>query len=261
MIAALLLFLLSFVGSFIFAGFETGLVSINRLKVAHAASDNDHKAVQLLKLMSQQARVVSTVLVGNNIALVGMQSSFSALLLLFFTVSPVLETTLLTVIALIFCELLPKSLFRIYSYKMTYFFTPFIGFLNALFLPLTIVIDWISSIGGKSEDEPSEMLIAELTAIADEGGRKEELSLMIPELSKQLLPLESESVSEFLRQLSLSSVNSDSVTGSIVEISGGDSATKLLNPEFIFSGTLFSVEGRSVYRSEDLMKAILFANS
>lgn len=195
-VIALAVFILSFTGSFIFAGFETGLVSVNSVKVQFASKEKRFGAVSLAALLVMQSRVVATVLIGNNVALVGMQSSFETLMSsLFCIVSPEVITAMLTVVALIFCELLPKSLFRIYSFKMSLFFAPLIRFLNTLFAPLTKVFDLVNAISGAGAEK---VVTSELHAIATEGGRNRELSPMVAHLSEVLFRTSIEGVEGLL---------------------------------------------------------------
>lgn len=253
MITALAIFALAFSGSFIFAGFETGLVSVNRLKVEHAESNGDKVARRFSSLLNQQSRVVATVLIGNNVALVGMESSFSSILGFFSdAVPPVAETLILAVVALIFCELLPKSLFRIYSFKMTHFFTNLIWALNLLFAPLTFIIEKISSIAGS--DDGDRLVVAELTAVAAEGGRIQELDQVVPHLTETVLSAEGVSLRDFLAD-----VEKLSLTGlkAAFMFTQGDFANVLFRPEVLFSDSVIEVDG-SYYSSRSVLEKILY---
>ncbi len=254
MIIAVILFSISFIGSFIFAGFETGLVSVNRLKVDHAISEGDKRAKLLQYLLDHQAQVISTVLIGNNIALVGMQSSFTALI--DSVVPSILIPTLLTVLALIFCELLPKSLFRIYSYKMTLFFTKLIRFLTLLFSPITFLISILSRSGSGDELRGS-IVKSELVSIATEGGRNRELNTMIPILAESIFKVESQSLYEFCKSLTpvLYSERCD------ISYSGAEVVEQLLKAEILFSEVIIEVTSDDCvkyYSSTDIVEKLLY---
>lgn len=253
MITALAIFALAFTGSFIFAGFETGLVSVNRLKVEHAESNGDRVARRFSSLLNQQSRVVATVLIGNNVALVGMESSFSTILQLFSdSVPPVVETIVLAVVALIFCELLPKSLFRIYSFKMTHFFTNLIWGLNWFFTPLTIIIDKISSAAGSDDSE--RVVVAELTAIAAEGGRIQELDQVVPHLTETILEAEGESLRVFLRGVEPLSTSDQNAQ---FRFHSDELASVLFKPELLFSDSIIEVD-HSFYSSRVVWEKIIY---
>lgn len=162
------IFVLSFVGSFIFAGFETGFISWNALKIEHRANQGGARSKLAMILQKNSAMLITTVLIGNNIALVGMSLSLEKIL----TDIPILKSELfqnafLTVLALIFCELLPKSLFRIYSFRLTMKFVPLVSALFFLFSPISKLISLLTGGGG---DEVSGRKEA-MAAIAMEGGR------------------------------------------------------------------------------------------
>ncbi len=265
MITALLIFVTSFVASFIFAGFETGLVSVNRLKVDHAKSEGDPVAVRFSVLLDQQSRVVSTVLIGNNLALVGMQSSFAAILMLLFgNVSAVIETSVLTIIALIFCELLPKSLFRIYSYKMSYTFSTLIWGLNILFTPLTMIVDRLTSLVTNESDVDKRIAVAELKAIATEGERKQELGSMVPLLTESVFALEGLSLDEFLNGIEGASERDCSAftRSALYQFHSTDPANKLFRSGILFSGGVISVKyetGIVHYSCKSLFESLIFS--
>lgn len=257
-VSALALFLLSFTGSFLFAGFETGLVSVNSVKVQFAHKENRFGAVSLASLLTMQSRVVATVLIGNNIALVGMQSSFETLISsVSENVSSEAITAMLTVLALIFCELLPKSLFRIYSFRMSLFFSPLIRVLNWLCTPFTKIFDLVTSMGGKSAES---VVTSELHAIATEGGRKRELNPMVSNLSEVIFSIEKNGIEGFL--CNQRSVDFDKTIHSNFEMSHID-AGSVLNSDLLLGKevpVVVSLKGeKKVYSSKDLLESLLYS--
>ncbi len=193
----LVVFFLSFCGSFLFAGFETGFISWNRVKVEHRAAHGDWRAKLALWLGRNPAMVITTVLIGNNIALVGMSYSFSGFLKELFGVAPeVVVNATLTATALIFCELLPKSLFRIYSFRMTLFFLPLVTVFHLLFLPVSLLINLFT--GAARERVPRSET---LKAVAYEGGRHRHLSPFYARLVDAVFSMGADTIEELFADL------------------------------------------------------------
>jgi CBS domain containing-hemolysin-like protein len=118
-------------GAFFFAGSETGFISWNPLKLTYRARQGSLMARWALYLMRRKARVVSAVLIGNNACVVGASLAFLYLYVRLDEVLPLNlgwikspESWFLSPLLVVFGEMLPKSLFRIYSFKLTMKATP-----------------------------------------------------------------------------------------------------------------------------------------
>lgn len=140
----LLLLLLCVAGSSFFAGSETGFVSWNPLKVSHRAVQGDRVARWALLLMNHKDRVLSAVLIGNNICVVAASLTFALLLDNVNTMVawdlerlPSAESWLLTPFMVLFGEMLPKSLFRIYPFRLTMRSVPVLAAVYQLTRPFT----------------------------------------------------------------------------------------------------------------------------
>lgn len=193
-----IIFGFSFIGSFIFAGFETGFISWNALKIEHRATLGGPRSRLAMLLQKNSAMLITTVLVGNNVALVGMSLSLEKIL----TGIPVLENELfqnifLTALALIFCELLPKSLFRIYSFRLTMRFVPLVTLFFYLFSPLSKVISLLTGGGSDSVSGRKEAM----AAIAMEGGRHKLFSTIYGEVVAEVMKREKMALSSLCKYL------------------------------------------------------------
>lgn len=197
-IVLLIIFLLSFIGSFIFAGFETGFISWNTLKIEHRAKQGGPRSKMAMVLQNNSAMLITTVLVGNNIALVGMSLSLEKLLVnIPLLGNELFQNAFLTVIALVFCELLPKSLFRIYSFRLTMYFVPLVTVLFFVFSPLSKLISLLTGGGG---DEVSGRKEA-IAAIAMEGGRHKLFSTIYGEVVDEVIRCEKKSLASLCGKL------------------------------------------------------------
>jgi len=135
------LFLLGVALNALFAGYETGFVMANPIRVRHRAeSENDPAAKRLLVYMEHPDRMITVVLLGTNIALVMGSLALARLLI----DMPVLAALIATPMFLFFGEVLPKSMFRVHPTRLSLRLLPVIRFFEAVMLPLCIPILWMS---------------------------------------------------------------------------------------------------------------------
>ena len=101
-----------------FAGFETGIISINRHRLLHLVRGGSRRAAYVAKLLSQPHRFLATTLVGNNICNVVVATLAANI---GFKVAGVTGQTLAapvaTVLILVFGEYLPKLWFAAYPLR------------------------------------------------------------------------------------------------------------------------------------------------
>ena len=96
------------------AGVETGFLSVSRVRLLPLVRQGSRRARQLAKSLRDMSRVVTTLLVGNNLAAVTVSTVSAALALRLFAGSPLLQTgwTLFVAALMLFVgEYLPKLLF------------------------------------------------------------------------------------------------------------------------------------------------------
>jgi len=116
--------------SALFSGTEIAFISASKLKVELKRSKGSRKGAILAKFYDNPADFLSTMLVGNNIALVVFTALMTIPLEAFFGdfinntfILLFINTVIITIIVLIFGEFLPKTLFRMFSSELLYFLT------------------------------------------------------------------------------------------------------------------------------------------
>lgn len=169
-------------GSFFFAGVETGFVSWNPLKVSYRARQGDTYARWALRLLKYKEQVLSTILIGNNASIVIASLSFvylytrlDQLVQCNLDIIPSPETWFLSPVLVIFSEMLPKSLFRIYSFRLTMKSIPILIVLYWVTLPFTWIFLLLGRLFQKNLEE-SEAFITnvrkEMVLLAQEGSKR-----------------------------------------------------------------------------------------
>ena len=106
--------LLTVVCSALFAGLETGVVTLNRVRLRVLAGRGDARAKELLSLLDRPERVLTAFLVGNTLCNVagGALATTWAASQLGETAGSVAATVVMTSVFLVFSEILPKIYFR-----------------------------------------------------------------------------------------------------------------------------------------------------
>lgn len=130
--------------SAIFSSAETALTTVNKIRMRTLADDNNKSAKRVIKLIEDPQKMLSAILIGNNIVNIAASSLTTTLAIEHFkNIKVGLATGILTLIILIFGEIIPKTLATIYSERLSLTYSWFIYWLTKL---LSIVIKLITVI-------------------------------------------------------------------------------------------------------------------
>ncbi|HEY4578647.1 MAG TPA: CNNM domain-containing protein, partial [Savagea sp.] len=125
--------------SFFLSGSETALTAVNRMKVRFRANDGHIPSQKLDQLLQQPDRMITAILIGNNIANIMMPTIVTMIAI--DKGWPVgLLTGILTIVLIIFGEVLPKTIAATFADTVAYFVAPVIRLLVKLLLPLTFLL-------------------------------------------------------------------------------------------------------------------------
>lgn len=131
--------------SFFLSGSETALTAVNRMKVHLRAEQGDVKSQRLQKLIAKPDRMITTILIGNNIANIMLPTLVTTIAITRgWEVG--IATAILTVILILFGEVLPKTIAATFADKMAYIVAPVISVLVAVLKPLTWLISQFTNI-------------------------------------------------------------------------------------------------------------------
>ncbi|MCF0107304.1 MAG: DUF21 domain-containing protein, partial [Holdemanella sp.] len=103
------LFVLLFLSSF-FSSAETAFVSVNRIRLRALAEEGNKKAKQVLAILDDESKMLSAILIGNNLVNTCMASLATTIAYNFGGAAVSIATFLITVLILIFGEITPKTL-------------------------------------------------------------------------------------------------------------------------------------------------------
>jgi Mg2+/Co2+ transporter CorB len=96
--------------AFFFSGSETALTASSRATMLRLAKDGDVKAGIVNRLLEEREELIGALLIGNNVATIAASTLATGLLLKWFGSGGVLAATIImTVLIVVFCEVLPKT--------------------------------------------------------------------------------------------------------------------------------------------------------
>lgn len=137
----LIIILLCIIMSAYFSATETAFSSLNRIRIKNMADKGNKRAALVLKLSEDYDRLLSTILIGNNIVNIAC-ASLSTLLfvrLLGEDAGASVSTAVTTVIVLVFGEVSPKSIAKESPEKFSMFSAPILNFMAVLLTPLNFL--------------------------------------------------------------------------------------------------------------------------
>ncbi|WP_457611566.1 hemolysin family protein [Lutibacter sp.] len=143
--------LISILLSAFFSGMEIAYISANKFQIEIEKKKEGFTSKILKKLTLKSSKFITTMLVGNNIALVVYSFFMGKVLLEFLPVNQLneflvllIQTTISTIIILVTAEFLPKAIFRIYANESLLIFAPLAYFFFVIFHYISDFITAIS---------------------------------------------------------------------------------------------------------------------
>ena len=115
-----------------FSSAETALTTVNKIRMRSLADENNKKAKKVILLIEDPQKMLSAILIGNNIVNIAASSLTTTLAMNYFNSMVGLATGLLTLIILIFGEIVPKTLATIHSEKLSLFYANSIYYLTKI---------------------------------------------------------------------------------------------------------------------------------
>ena len=147
----LLIIFLSILASAFFSGMEIAFVSANKIQIEIEKQQETFLSKILTKLTKNPSNFITTMLIGNNIALVVYGYFMGDLLVSF--IEPyiansflllLIQTFISTIIILVTAEFLPKAMFRIFANEALRFFAIPAYIFYVLFYFLSLFVSFIS---------------------------------------------------------------------------------------------------------------------
>jgi putative hemolysin len=150
--------LIIFIGlSALFSASETALTSLSKIRIRQMVEEEVKGANLINKLVKNPSKMLSAILVGNNVVNIGSSALATSIAIKEFGESGVgIATGIMTILVLIFAEITPKSLASRNPEKVSLKVARSIFFLTSLLNPVAIVFTYITNFiiklfGGKGD--------------------------------------------------------------------------------------------------------------
>ena len=158
-----------------FSATETAFSSLNKTRLKVLADNGNKRAALALKLAENYDRLISTILIGNNIVNISASSLATTLTINVFGSTYIgLATGILTLLVLVFGEITPKSLASIFSMQLSLAYAWIIWPLIKLLTPVIFIVEGIRTgllklIGVDPNTRGSRITEDELKTLVDVG--------------------------------------------------------------------------------------------
>ena len=170
-----------------FSATEIAFSSVNKLRLKTLADKGNKKAIRTMKLVEEYDKVLTTILIGNNIVNIAASSIATMLFIKMLgdVKGPTAATIVTTIVVLIFGEITPKSIAKECPEKFAMWSAPYIRLLMYLCAPAGwLFTKWKLVLAKmfKTKEEPGiteEEVLSFVEEAAQEGGITEQESMII----------------------------------------------------------------------------------
>ena len=128
-----------------FSSAETALTTVNRLRIRTLVDEGDARAITLSKVIDNPGKLLSAILIGNNLVNISASSLATVLATHYFgSAGAGIATGVLTILILIFGEVTPKTMASLEAEKMSLRYAKIIYTLMVVLTPVILVLDFLS---------------------------------------------------------------------------------------------------------------------
>jgi CBS domain containing-hemolysin-like protein len=145
------LILLALIGlSAFFSSAETALVTVNKIRIRNLIEEGDKRAIILSKVIEDQGKMLSAILIGNNIVNISASSLATILVTRWLAgtglagIAAGISTGVLTLVVLVFGEITPKTCATIHSEKIALSYARIIYVWMTIATPLIFIMNNLS---------------------------------------------------------------------------------------------------------------------
>lgn len=126
-----------------FSSAETAFSTVNRVRMKALEDEGNKKAKKVNLILDNYSKMISTILIGNNIVNIAA-SALATTLAIRINLMIGIATGILTIIVLLFGEIIPKTWANLYNESISLIYGPIIYLLMQVLTPVIIVVDVLS---------------------------------------------------------------------------------------------------------------------
>ena len=124
-----------------FSSAETAYMTVNKIKIRSLVGKGNKRAAIVDKIINNSSKMLSTILIGNNIVNLSASTILTTLVIHLFGNY---ATGIMTILVLIFGEISPKNAATVHADKIALAYAPVINLLMYLFTPIIFIVDKLS---------------------------------------------------------------------------------------------------------------------
>lgn len=164
-IQVIILLVLMIISAF-FSASETALMSVSKVKIRHLREEGVRGASVVEKLISEPKKLLSTILVGNNVVNIAATSISTSLLLKLFGAQGVaVATAMMTVLILVFGEVTPKTMASNNKERVSLGVAKVLNVIILVLSPIVFILNLFTTIIFKifriKDDDPKSLITEE----------------------------------------------------------------------------------------------------
>ena len=146
LVRIIILVLLVLLSAF-FSSAETALMTCNKVKMKALADEGNRRATRVLRICEDTQKMLSAILIGNNIVNLSASALMTVLVTdMFGSFAIGIGTGVLTLIVLIFGEIVPKTIATAYAESISLWYSGIIVVLMAIMVPFNFIISGIATV-------------------------------------------------------------------------------------------------------------------
>lgn len=139
----IILFILLILSAF-FSSAETALTTVNRIRIRNLADEGNKNAKIVLKITDESSKMLSAILIGNNIVNLAAASLTTSLAYSLGGSMIAVANAILTITILLFGEITPKTMASIHAEKMSLVYARIIHLFMIIATPVIFLINGLS---------------------------------------------------------------------------------------------------------------------
>lgn len=158
-----------------FSSAETAFTTVNKIYMRTLAENNNKRAARVLQITENSGKMLSAILIGNNVVNLSASSLATTLAIrLFGSVAAGIATGVLTLLILIFGEISPKTIATLRADGLALKYADVIWGLMVILTPVIYVVNWLAQfflqlLGVRPDEKSRVMTEEELRTIVDVG--------------------------------------------------------------------------------------------
>lgn len=142
-IQLIILFVLVLLSAF-FSSAETAFSTVNRVRMRSLEEEGSKKAARVNAILDNYSKMISTILIGNNIVNISA-SALATTLALRINLVVGIATGILTIVVLLFGEIIPKTWAKLYNEPIALTYSGIILLLMKLLTPVIFIVDALAN--------------------------------------------------------------------------------------------------------------------